>query len=278
MKLPLFLSALFFSVLVNAQVLAPSMSPSAYVKQTIGLTEITIEYSRPSARKRKIFNEEGLLPYKEVWRTGANAATKFSFSGSVNLDGQELPEGSYTLLSTPGKDNWKINWYTYDESNWNTYVDKTPLFTMEIPVKPTASHVETFEIHFRNIALSSASLVMEWERTSIEIPVTVNEKERILQSIDRTLAGPGNFDYFQAALYLHESGSDLNKALEYIQKVTKADDALFFQVSREVMILRDLGRNKEAVTAAKRGLALSIAAENNDFIRLNQKVIQDLRL
>lgn len=267
---------LFSYIIVYPQLKIPSLSSSSEVKQKVGLTEITIEYSRPSRRGRIIFGESGLLPNKEVWRTGANSATKIIFSKAVLIKGNVLGKGIYTILSFPNDKIWKMKWYRYTDSDWNFYKDKKPVFEIELPVIKMNSKVETFEIHFQDVTLNSTDIVLEWEQTKIKVPVRVKENEEILKSIDRVLYGPSSFDFYQAALYLHETKTNLNKALMYIQKVTKSKEALFFQVTREAMILKDLGKNKEAVKVAKRALLLSEKAKNNDFVRLNENVISAL--
>ncbi|WBX76955.1 DUF2911 domain-containing protein [Tenacibaculum ovolyticum] len=267
---------LFSYLIVYPQLKIPSLSSSSEVKQKVGLTEIIIEYSRPSRRGRIIFGESGLLPNKEVWRTGANSATKITFSKAVFIKGNMLEKGTYTILSFPNDKIWKMKWYRYTDSDWNFYKDKKAVFEIELPVIKMNSKVETFEIHFQDVTLNSTDIVLEWEQRKIKVPIRVKENEEILKSIDRALYGPSSFDFYQAALYLHETKTNLNKALIYIQKVTKSKEALFFQVTREAMILKDLGKNKEAVRVARRALMLSKKAKNNDFIRLNENVIRTL--
>lgn len=132
------------------------------------------------------------------------------------------------------------------------------------------------ELHFQDVTVNSATLLLEWEDTRLKILISVDEKERIFKAINRTLVEPSSFDYYQAALYLHETQTDLEKALEYIRKVTTLDSALFFQVTREALILKDLKRNKEAIEIANRALILSKKAGNKDFVRLNKKNIKEV--
>lgn len=271
MKNYIIVLVLFGTQIINAQLRLPVQSPSATIKQTIGLTEVEISYSRPSTRDREIFGD--LLPYNEFWRVGANSTTKIIFSGDVLIDGNELKKGAYTILAIPGTKTWKLNWYEHTSGDWNDYVEAKPVLKIELPVKQRNSALESLEIHFQDITMDSTTLLLEWERSRLEILISVDEKERILKSIDRTLSGPGSFDYYFAALYLHESQIQLNKALEYIQKVTSSDKALFFQVTREALILRDLNRTTEARKVAERALELSQEAGNKDFIRMNQKII-----
>jgi len=270
------ISLFFFYAIAYPQLKTPSLSPLSEIKQKIGLTEVTIEYSRPSTRSRVIFGESGLLPNNMVWRTGANKATKITFSKSVFIKGNLLEKGSYTILSFPDETSWKMKWYNYKSTNWNSYKDKEPIFELELPVIKLKSKVETFEIHFQNITFNNADIVLEWEETKIEVPLEIKENEEILKSIDKVISGPSSFDYFQATLYLHETKTDLNKALLYIQKVTASKKALFFQVTREAMILKDLGKDKEALKVAKRALVLSEKAKNNDFIKLNKIIIEQI--
>ena len=252
----------------------PPQSSFARINQRIGLTDVVITYSRPNARERSIFGEDGLLPNGEFWRVGANAATKISFSSDVMIGDKVLEEGSYTILAKPHDTTWTLNWYIYDSTNWNSYIKDEPVLIQKLPVHKMDTYVETMELHFQNVTIDSSVLLMEWENTRLKIRISVDEEQEILNSIASTMTGPNSFDYYQAALYLHETKIDLDQALMYIQKITATDTALFFQVTREALILRDLKRNKEAIKSAKRALILSRKADNNDFIRINKKIIE----
>ena len=271
MKQIILITALFVAMTAYAQLRLPAQSSSASVKETIGLTEVEIYYSRPSAKERVIFG--GLLPFNEFWRVGANLATKITFSGDVLVDGKVLKKGSYSLLAKPNSKTWKLNWYRYTSSDWNDYVEAEPVLQVLVPALHTDTAIESFEIHFQNITMESAKLVLEWERSRLEILILVDEKKQIAADIIKTLAGPDIFDYYAAALYLHENQTELARALEYIQKVTESPKALFFVVTREALILQDLGKLKEAKKVAERALALSQKVGNKDFIRMNLKII-----
>jgi len=269
---------LFFTVItvytMNAQIEIPALSPSSKTSQTIGLTTIDIEYSRPSKRNRTIYGENGILPYNEFWRTGANAATKITFSDDVVLFDTILKKGTYTVLTKPNDSQWKVYFYEYKSSNWNTYVNLEPIATFNTNTITLKDSLETFMIYIDQISLDSAQLVFAWDNTKIIIPISVQVHQKTMANIEKVLSGPTNFEYFQAALYLHEAQQELDKALAYIQKVTKSENPLFFQVHREALILADLNRKTEAIASAKRSLELSKKAGNKDFIRLNQKFIE----
>ncbi|MEL6254929.1 MAG: DUF2911 domain-containing protein [Bacteroidota bacterium] len=264
------------SLIASAQLRTPSLSPTSTLTQKIGLTEIEIEYSRPSARDRSIFAEEGLIPFGEFWRAGANSATKISFSSGVSLAGENLEAGSYSILIKPYPTYWELHFYPFESTDWTKYVEKEASFVVKPEVSKSSAFIESFEIQIQDLDLHTASLVFEWENSRVKVPVELNDEERVMASIKRTLSGPGMFDYYNAAVYLHASNTDLEKALEYIQEVTRSDKALFFQVSREAQILYDLNRKDEALLSAKRALRLAQKANNQDFIRFNTKLIQKL--
>lgn len=267
---------LCISVMSYAQIKLPALSPLVEISQKIGLTTATLSYSRPSLRGRELFGEDGILVLGEKWRTGANAITKIAFTNDIIMNGETLPKGAYTLLTTPQKTTWKFHFYPYEKLTYTKFLEKEPVLEFTIPVQQLNDSIETFSLHFDAITLSSANLVLQWSNYKIEVPVKLNEHEAILANIDKVLTGPSDFSYFQAALYLHESQTNLPLALEYIRKITQSGSALFFQVYREALILKDLKRNKEAVEAAIRSKELSQKAGNNDLVRLSQKLIDEL--
>ncbi|MCK8523741.1 DUF2911 domain-containing protein [Aquimarina sp. D1M17] len=260
---------------VNAQITIPALSPKAKTTQTVGLTTIDIEYSRPSKRGREIFGNQGLLPNGEFWRTGANTATKITFGDDIKILNALVKKGSYTILTKPGASQWEVYFYPYQSGNWTSYTSQEPILKLNAKAIKLNDVVETFLINIDQISLQNAALVFSWDRTKIVLPLQVEVHEKTMKNITKVLSGPSDFDYFQAALYLHEAGKDLDTALEYIQKVTKGENARFFQVYREALILADLGRKKEAVLASQKSLELAKKAKNNDFIRLNQKFIEN---
>ncbi|WP_108803290.1 DUF2911 domain-containing protein [Aquimarina sp. Aq107] len=270
----IFLFSIITVATVNAQLKVPALSPSSKTTQTVGLTEIEIEYSRPSKRNRIIFGENGIIPFGELWRTGANAATKISFNDDITISGTILKKGTYTILTKPEKSNWQVYFYSYKSGNWNTYVNQKPIASITTKTIEKKEISESFLIYIDSITLDSAELVFSWGTIKIILPLKFNTHEKTMSNIEKTLSGPSNFDYFQAALYLHETQRDLNTALSYIQKVTKAENPLLFQVYRESLILADMDRKLEAITVAKKSLELSKKAGNKDLIRLNERNIK----
>jgi len=260
----------------SAQINIPSLSPSVDISQKIGLTKATLSYSRPSLRGRELFGEEGILTLNEKWRTGANATSKIEFSSDIKISGKQLLKGAYALLSTPNEKSWTFHFYSYEKLPYTNFLEKNAVLEVTVPIQKVNYSLETLSIHFESIGLNSANFVLQWGDCKVELPIILNEHESILNNIEKVLTGPSNFNYFQGALYLHETQTDLPLALAYIRKVTQDDSALFFQVYREALILKDLGRDKEAVKTAKRSLKLSKKAGNDDLARLSQQIINKL--
>ncbi|MFK7774409.1 MAG: DUF2911 domain-containing protein [Saprospiraceae bacterium] len=260
----------------NAQIKLPAPSPSIEMTQKIGLTSFTLSYSRPSLRGRKLFGKEGILVKGEKWRTGANAATKLEHTNDIEINGQKLAKGTYVVLSTPHEKTWSFHFYPFEKLPYTQFIDKEALLEFTVPSIKIAYSTESLLLHFDALELSSANLVLQWENYRVEVPIKIDEHDKIISNIQKELNGPSTFSYFQAALYMHETQTDLPLALTYIRKATKDDSALFFQVYREALILKDLNRNQEAIEAAKRSMKLSEKAGNNDLVRLSKHIIEEL--
>lgn len=270
------LAMLCITLTLNAQIKMPAISPNVEISQTIGISKITLNYSRPSLRDRQLFGNKGILEVGQKWRTGANAVTKIELSHDIEIGDNKLPKGAYTLLSTPGESNWMFHFYPYEKISYIKYLNKNPILTITSPTLQTKETMESLNLYFDQVGLDKASLVLHWANYKVVLPVKINQHDQIMKSINAEINGPSDFFYFQAALYLHEKQIDLPVALSYIQRVTKEDNALFFQVHREALILRDLNRNEEAIIAAKRSALLSQKAGNDDFVRLSNQIIKEL--
>ena len=167
-----FLFATIFAISsIVAQDRAPS--PSSKLVQKVGLTDITVEYSRPGIKGRTIFAADGLVPFGKMWRTGANAATKISFSDDVKIEGKELAAGSYAVTTVPTATTWTVNFYPYDGTRWSTYREATPTVSVEVNSVKMDVAVETFLIDVNNIKDYSATIDFVWESTYAPVMVEV---------------------------------------------------------------------------------------------------------
>lgn len=264
-----------FATTSYAQIKTPAPSPSATFTQAIGLSDVTIKYSRPSAKGRTIFAADGLVPYGKVWRTGANQVTKISFGADVKVGGKDLKKGDYAVLTMPSADSWKVHFYAYESGNWNSYVEKTPTAIATAKVGKVSPAVETFLITISGITDDSANLVFAWANTSATVPMSFEVQSKVMAQIEKTLAGPTAGDYYAAGNYLLSVEKDLDKALMYVQKATKGENPRFWQVRREALILAKLGKTKEAIAAAKLSKDLAMKAGNDDYVRMNEKSIAE---
>ncbi|MFN7118829.1 MAG: DUF2911 domain-containing protein [Saprospiraceae bacterium] len=265
---------LIVAVAANAQIRTPAPSPASELKQTVGLTEITINYSRPSAKGRAIFAKDGVVPFGAMWRTGANSATKITFGDDVKVGGQDVKKGSYALFTKPDMNEWTIMLFNYDTPNAGGYGDKTAVATFTAKPKMVADATETFTITVNDLTNTTANIDLMWEKTKVSLPVQVEVDKRVMADIDRVMAGPGPNDYAAAANYLFDTKKDLNKALEYIQKAN-AKDPRYWNVRTESLILAALNRNADAIKAAEKSLALAKEAKDDAYIRMNEKSIAE---
>ena len=263
------------AVMAFGQLKTPAPSPSATIMQTVGLTDVEINYSRPSAKGRTIFAANGLVPYGKLYRTGANYIPKITFSNDVTIEGEELKAGSYGVLTTPGASSWGVHFYTYDTGNWGSYKEKEAALTVNVGSKKNANHVESFTISVDAMSMDNATINIAWANTIVPIKLGVDAKSKVLASIEKMVAGPTAGSYYQAGAFLYDAKTDLGKALMYVQKATKVDNPKFWQVRRESLILAELGRKAEAITAAKLSLELAKTAGNNDYVKMNTDSIKE---
>ncbi|NRR92688.1 DUF2911 domain-containing protein [Winogradskyella undariae] len=275
-KLVLFTFALTLMFSVNAQIETPQPSPFTKIEQKVGLTDVTLEYSRPSMNGRTIFGD--LVPYGKVWRVGANKNTTITFSDAVVVGGQELKAGAYAIFITPSKTSWDVIFYS-DTNNWGTpktieaskVAAKVTIETMELPM-----NVETFTITFDNLTSGSAELGFIWENTMANLKFEVPTDKTVTAAIDKVMAGPSAGDYYAAAVYNLTEGKDLEKAKEWMDKaMSMTKEPMFYQLRKQSLIYAALGDKKNAIATAKKSLAKSEAAGNADYVKMNNDSLKE---
>jgi len=256
----------FFGFDASAQISTPAASPFSKVTQEIGLTNVTIEYSRPSARGRAIFGE--LLPFGATWRTGANSPTIITFDKAVSIGGKELAAGSYVITSVPGKTEWAVTFSQNEKEAASVKV-----VSVNYPV-----HVETFTLGIDKITDSSAELQILWEKTLVPIAITFNTDEQVMSQISQFAQNPeaalaGN--YYQAATYYLATNRELEKALVWVDKAIAVNPDFFWQYRTKALILAGLGKYKEAIAVAQTSTEKAKVAGNADYPRMNDKSIAE---
>lgn len=275
-KLLIALAIVITQFTIEAQVKIPQSSPKSEIKQVVGLTDVEIVYSRPSARGRAVFGN--LVPFGQLWRTGANENTTISFSDDVVIDGKTLKKGTYALYTVPNAQQWDVifykstdNWGTpekYDEANvaLKTSVKETTFPTMS----------ETFTIGISGIETNSAYLEMYWENSYARLKFEVPTEKAALASIEKTLAGPNANDYFSAAQYLYQSNGEVTKARTYVDKSLELSKEKPFYILRlKSLIQAKQGDKKAAIETAKLSLTASEAAGNQDYVKMNKDSIAE---
>ena len=271
-----FLCFSFVATSTFAQFSTPAPSPSAKIKQAVGLTEVVIEYSRPSMKGRNIFSAEGLVPHGKVWRTGANAATKISFDKDVQVGGKDLKAGAYAILTKPAAASWEVMFFPYESGSWSSYVEKKPAATISAEATALPFSVESFTIMVGDLTNNSATIGVMWDKTYVAIPLAVHTGKQVMAAFDKMKAGPSAGEYYNMGMYMASQGKDLETALKYVQKVTKAKDAKFWQLHQEAKILAKLGKAAEAKAVAEKSIALAKEAGNSDYVALNEKLISSM--
>ena len=261
---------------IEAQVKTPQASPKATVTQVVGLTNVEIVYSRPSAKGRDVFNN--LVAFGKLWRTGANENSTITFSDDVIIDGKTLAKGKYALFTTPRADNWEIVFYT-DTNNWGNPEtwDETKV-ALKTNVKPEmlGRNVESFTIGINNLDNNFAHLELSWEKTIVAIKFEVPTQKTTMASIDKALGGPSSGDYFASSQYLFQSNGDMTKGLTYIDKALEmSKDKPFYYYRLKSLIQAKKGDKKGAIETAKISLASAEAAKNQDYVKMNKDSIAE---
>jgi len=272
-------AGLVFAIGLFAQTPAvqfPSPSPASTLKQRVGLTDIEIIYSRPGVKGRQIFG--GLVPYGEVWRTGANASTKISFSTAVKLNGTEIPAGQYALYTILGKKEWTVIIHKDTAASIFNYNPTNDLVRFKaVPVK-LVELVETFTIDINDIRDDSATIDFLWEKTRVPMKLELDLVSGLAPQIEAAMAAPGgNKPYYQAAMFYYDHGQDLQKASQWIDAAIVQRET-YYIVHLKAKILAKLGDKAGATAAAKRSTELAIKAEGpkSGYVKMNADLISSL--
>ncbi|MFB9080364.1 DUF2911 domain-containing protein [Flavobacterium procerum] len=277
MKKLLIAMALILAPLASeAQVKTPQASPKGYIKQTVGLTDVEVTYSRPGARGRAVFGN--LVPFGKLWRTGANENTIVNFSDDVVIDGKTLKKGKYAIYTVPRIESWDVifylstdNWGLPESWNENYVVLKT---TVKEDALPTP--VETFTIGINGLDPNYGYLEMAWENSHVALKFEVPTAKTATASIEKTLAGPNWNDYFAASQYLFSSNGNIETARVYIDKALDMSiDKPYYVLRLKSQIQAKQGDKKGAVETAKASLAAAEAASNADYVKLNKDSIAE---
>jgi hypothetical protein len=258
----------------------PAASPSSTLKQRVGITDVEINYSRPSAKGRKIFG--GLIPYGEVWRTGANQATKVSFSTPVKINGTALASGTYELFTIPNENEWTVIFHK-PMSQWGAYAYDAKNDVVRVVAKPIAlpSSIETFSIGVTDLRDESATLYLLWEKTRVPLKLEVDLTATLVPQIEAVMASDATEKpYFPAAIFYLDHDLDLTKATTWFDAAFAAQPSGFYIVYHKARLLAKTGDKSGAIAAAKQSIAIAEkagGAVKDEYIRLNHALIASLQ-
>lgn len=261
-------------VISDAQLRTPAPSPSQTIKQDFGLSSVELSYSRPAMKGRKIFGD--LVPFGKVWRTGANNATTLTFGEEVTIGGTKVPAGKYGLLTIPDKKSWTIIISKQtDVTSPAAYKQDQDVVRVEAKTMEMNSTMESFTIQFADVKPTSCELHIMWDKTAVALPISVDVEKKVMAQIDQ-LMNKDNRPYFNAAMYYMENGKDLNQALSWFDKAVEINPSAFWIHHQRANCLAKLGKKAEAKTAAEKSKELAAAAKNDDYVKLNEKLLAEL--
>src|SRR4051812_27716698 len=280
-----FSTALLFAadlLAADEKVEFPQASQHALLKQRVGLTDIEVDYSRPNKNGRVIFGT--LVPFDKPWRTGANQPTKIKTSAPVKFGDKEVPAGEYALYTIPGANEWKL--MLSKNLKAPTPADHKPEDEVaRVTAKPElalAAPAETFTIGFEDLRADSAIFSLVWDKTRVDVKVTTNDVEKVLQGIDAAVKSgkeqDANFYYSAASFYLDQN-KDLPQALKWVDQAIEKNPKAYFMQSKKAQILAKQGNKKEAIAAAEKAIELLKASPTPDetAIATNRALIESLR-
>jgi Protein of unknown function (DUF2911) len=239
----------------------PRDSQHSAVTQRIGITDITITYSRPLVKGRPIWGK--LVPYNEVWRTGANENTTIKFTDDVMIEGRPLPKGVYALFTIPGENQWTVI-FSKVHTAWGSFTYNQADDALRVTVKPQASDPhEALAFDFDDVKADSAVATLRWEKVAVPFKVEVNVHDIVQASLHNQLQGLSQYTWEgwdDAATYLLTNKYDLNEALQY-EETSIRTEPRFDNYLTKSQILEAMGRKDDAEVAKKSALDRATAAQ-----------------
>jgi Protein of unknown function (DUF2911) len=253
----------------------PAPSPLQTVKQAFGTSDVSVEYSRPSAKGRAIFGD--VVSYGKVWRTGANGSTKITFADDVKMAGNDVKAGTYAIYSMPNADNWDIMLYKDLKLGGNVDDYKSENEVIRFKVKPAKMNdkVETFTINFNNMTAASTSLDLMWENTKVSIPITTDIDTKIMKNIESTLI-KDNRPFYSAATYYYDNNKDMAQAMTWVNKAIDANKEAYWIYLLKAKIAKKQNDIPSAIAAAKESNRLATADKDDAYIKMSAEMLKEL--
>ena len=280
MKKTLLAAALLSSVMGFAQIRMPQPSTTQKISQDFGMGKIELTYSRPNVKGRAMLKENSeLVPLNQLWRTGANAATRIHFSDKVTMGGTTLDTGAYVLYTVPGVDYWEVV-VNKGLNNWGTdgYKQSEDVVRFKVKAAKTTSNTETFTFQFANVEAESIDLQLSWGKVAVSIPISTNVKDRLRAQVEAALSAEKvNPNVYQAAAnFYYEWEKNYAKALQNVNKATEANPKAFWLSLLTAKIQKDMGQKADAKASAEKCISIATEAKNADYVRMAKELISKL--
>jgi len=247
------------------QLHVPQPSQQASVSQTVGITEMKIDYHRPVVRGRTVWGD--LVPYDQVWRAGANENTTISFSTPVTVGGRELPAGVYGLHTLPTAGDWTVI-LSKNSSNWGSFRYEEKDDAVRLTAKPEPGPMtEALTYTFENPTADGVRVVLAWEKLRVPFQIDVATKDLVVASLERELYGLGQFfwqPWNQAATYALQNDTHLDKAMEWVERSIQVNEN-FTNSRTKARLLAKRGDTAAADALMKKALPTATEAEWNAY-------------
>ena len=276
MRAIIFTLLLFTVNLSFSQINTPRFSPATEIKQMVGLTEIEIEYSRPSVRGREVFGN--LVPYDKIWRTGADNSTKISFTTDVIIDNNTVKAGTYSIFSIPRQNEWMVMLYSDVElwgvpRNWS---DDKIVFSSTYKVNKI-NPVETFTISFNDLTNNDVNMSISWENSSVDVKIDVPTRSMVEKDISNVLNdNPKASDYYSAAVFYRQENINLSQALFWMNKAIEMfENPRFYHYRQQSLLMAADNKFSEAIDAANKSLDDAIKSDNQGYVKMNRESIAE---
>ncbi|WP_413666023.1 DUF2911 domain-containing protein [Mucilaginibacter sp. Mucisp86] len=252
--------------------LTPQPSSTQSIVQDFGLGKISLTYSRPDVRGRKIFG--GMEPYGTVWRTGANSATVIKFTDDVSMESNKIPAGEYGLFSIPGENEWTII-LSKQPKQWGAYMYKEAddFVRFKVKTEHLKALTETMTLAFTNVTTTTCDLQMMWEHSGFTVHMTTDIDAKVMARIDSAM-NTDKKPYYEALIYYYNNNKDMDKALTWATELEKDKNfPPFVPKLWKARILLRKGDKAAAITTAQEGVKMATDMKTNEYVRLNNEVI-----
>ncbi len=254
--------AILIATTAFAQVRTPRPSPKGSLTQTVGLTDITINYSRPGVKGRSIWGT--LVPYDKVWRTGANEATTISFSDDVLIEGQKLPKGTYSLHTIPGQSEWTVIFNSVADQ-WGSYSYDETKDKLRVKVKPqTAEHREWMGFEIPEMTTDTAKIVLRWEKVAVPFTVNTDSTARTMTSLKNAMKPTWQTPYQAASFAFDNKGAATDQEIsDWLDASLRVNENIA-NLWLKARFLERKGQRAEAIKAGEAAIAAA-RADQADF-------------